>query len=174
MHDRNHQFALGPIPKTKLKLAVTFGRYSNRYRNHISKGESSYQYQDNLALVWGIFFIIKGALKTKFACKFWILLDYFWRYGFIFMLIKTYNLPRSGKHEKNLKKNLKKFWKNLKKFEKKVPVSVKKKIRLWYQYRNWTLVSVLNTQTWFRSYTSDNGAIYLSICKCYNKPFLER
>ena len=34
---------LGPIPKPKPKLSDTFGRYRNRYRNHISKGKSSYQ-----------------------------------------------------------------------------------------------------------------------------------
>ena len=36
-------FGLGPIPKSKPKLADTFGRYRNRYQIHISKGESSYQ-----------------------------------------------------------------------------------------------------------------------------------
>ena len=77
VYDRNHYFGLGPIPKLKPKLPDTFGRYRKRYRNHISKGESSYQYQTNLALVMGIFSNIKGALKTKFACKFSILLDYF-------------------------------------------------------------------------------------------------
>ena len=64
MYDRNHYFGLGPIPKPKPKLADTFGQYHNRYRNHISKRESSYQYLNNLALVWGIFFILKLAPKT--------------------------------------------------------------------------------------------------------------
>ena len=35
-----------------------------------------------MALVWGIFSIIKGAVKTKYACKFSILLDCFWRIYF--------------------------------------------------------------------------------------------
>ena len=39
VYDRNHYFGLGPIPKPK--LVDTFGWYHNRYRNHISKGESS-------------------------------------------------------------------------------------------------------------------------------------
>ena len=43
VYDRNHYFGFGPIPKPKPKLADTFGRYRNRYRNHISKGKSSYQ-----------------------------------------------------------------------------------------------------------------------------------
>ena len=43
VYDRNHYFGFGPIPKLKPKLADTFGRYRNRYRNHISKGKSSYQ-----------------------------------------------------------------------------------------------------------------------------------
>ena len=40
VYDRNHYFGLGPKPKPK--LADTFGRYHNRYRNYILKGESSY------------------------------------------------------------------------------------------------------------------------------------
>ena len=36
--------------------------------------------------------------------------------------------------------------------KKKVSVS-EKKIRLQYRYRNWTLVSVSDTETWFRSHT---------------------
>ena len=43
VYDRNHYFGFGPIPKPKPKLVDTFGRYRNRYRNHISKGKSSYQ-----------------------------------------------------------------------------------------------------------------------------------
>ena len=43
VYDRNHYFSFGPIPKPKPKLVDTFGRYRNRYRNHISKGKSSYQ-----------------------------------------------------------------------------------------------------------------------------------
>ena len=37
------RLGLGLIPKPKPKLADTFDRYRNRYKNHISKGESSYQ-----------------------------------------------------------------------------------------------------------------------------------
>ena len=40
VYDRNHYFGLGRIPKSK--LANTFGRYHNRYRNQISKEESTY------------------------------------------------------------------------------------------------------------------------------------
>ena len=39
VYDRNHYFGFGPIPKPK--LVDTFGRYRNRYRNHISEGKSS-------------------------------------------------------------------------------------------------------------------------------------
>ena len=45
-YDRNHYFGFGPIPISdipKPKLVDGFGRYRNRYRNHISKGKSSYQ-----------------------------------------------------------------------------------------------------------------------------------
>ena len=41
VYDQNHYFGLGPKPKSK--LADTFNRYRNRYRNYILKGESSYQ-----------------------------------------------------------------------------------------------------------------------------------
>ena len=45
VNDRNHYFGFGPIPilKPKPKLVDSFGIYRNRYRNHISKGKSSYQ-----------------------------------------------------------------------------------------------------------------------------------
>ena len=43
VYDRNHYFGFRPIPKPKPKLADTFGRYHNRYRNYILKGESSYR-----------------------------------------------------------------------------------------------------------------------------------
>ena len=42
VYDRNHYFGFGLILKPKPKLADTFGRYRNRYRNYILKGESSY------------------------------------------------------------------------------------------------------------------------------------
>ena len=41
VYDQNHYFGLGPKPKPK--LADTFDRYRNRYRNYILKGESSYR-----------------------------------------------------------------------------------------------------------------------------------
>ena len=41
VYDRNHYFGFGPIPKPK--LADTVGKYLNRYRYYILKGESSYQ-----------------------------------------------------------------------------------------------------------------------------------
>ena len=45
MYDRNHHFSLGLIPKPKPKLANTIGRYRNQYRNHISKGETVFNFQ---------------------------------------------------------------------------------------------------------------------------------
>ena len=44
VYDRNHYFGFVPLPKLKPKLVDTFSRYRNRYRNHISKGKSSYQF----------------------------------------------------------------------------------------------------------------------------------
>ena len=61
-------FGLGPIPKPK--LTDDFGRYRNQYRKHISNGESSYRYWNNLALAWDIFFIIKGPLKPNLQPNF--------------------------------------------------------------------------------------------------------
>ena len=49
VYNQNHYFGLGPIPKPKPKLADTFSRYRSQYRNHISKGKSSYQQ-------YGVFF----------------------------------------------------------------------------------------------------------------------
>ena len=73
VYDRNHYFGLGPIPKPKPKLADTFGRYRNQYRNHISKGESGYgQY--------GVFFPFLHhirATKIKFGVKCYKFLDQF-------------------------------------------------------------------------------------------------
>ena len=43
VYDRNHYFGFGPIPKPTPKMADNFGRYLNRYRNYILKGESSYR-----------------------------------------------------------------------------------------------------------------------------------
>ena len=40
VYDQNHYFGLGPKPEPKLD--ITFSRY-NLYKNHISKGKSSYQ-----------------------------------------------------------------------------------------------------------------------------------
>ena len=68
VYDQNPYFGLGPIPKPKPKLADTFGRYRNRYRNHISKGESSYRV--NFALVWGNFSIIKRPIKPNLLPNF--------------------------------------------------------------------------------------------------------
>ena len=102
---QKHYIGLVPIPKPKTKLANTFAQYRNDTETTLQRENLvRYLYQNNLALLLGIFFIIKGALKTKIACKFSILLDYFWRSGYIFMIKKTYILPRSGKHENNLKK----------------------------------------------------------------------
>ena len=64
VYNRNHlYFGFGPISKPK--LADTFGRYPNRYRNHIHSGESSHWFWNNLALIWGIFSIIKGPVKQN-------------------------------------------------------------------------------------------------------------
>ena len=60
-------------------------------------------------------------------------MNYFWRSWFIFKLIETCILPRSEKNERNLKK---------------VSVSEKK---ILLRYRNWTLVSVPDTESWFGS-----------------------
>ena len=65
VYDRNHYFGLGPIPKPKPKLADTFGRDRNRYRNHISKRKSGYQ-----SIVQGNFFHHKRAPNTKFAATY--------------------------------------------------------------------------------------------------------
>ena len=43
VYDRDHYFGFGPILIQKPKLVDSFGRYRNRYRNHTSKGKSSYQ-----------------------------------------------------------------------------------------------------------------------------------
>ena len=95
-----HYFGIGPIPKPNI-----YGQYRKRYWNHFCEGRSS--------LVWGIFSFLKGAWKTKFACKLSIPSDYFWRSGFIFMLIKTCIFTLSGetreKLEKTWKEILKKF-----------------------------------------------------------------
>ena len=47
--------------------------------------------------------------------------------------------------------------KHEKSFEKKKFQFRKKKFLLRYRYRNWTLVSVPDTKTWFRSYTKCNA-----------------
>ena len=87
------------------------GRYRNWYWKHISKGESSYQCKINLALVWGIFFIIKGPHKPNLQAN-------LWRCWLIFKIIKAYTPERSRKKEK--------IW-----------TFLKKKC---FGYRNWTLV----------------------------------
>ena len=56
VYDQNHYFGLGPIPKRKPKLADTFGRYRNWYRNYIL-----------ILIAWGIFFHHKRAPKIKFS-----------------------------------------------------------------------------------------------------------
>ena len=47
--------------------------------------------------------------------------------------------------------------------EKKKFWSQKKKFQLWYRYRNWTLVFVSNTKTWFQSYTTPGSCILSTI-----------
>ena len=44
VYDQNLYFGFRPILKPKPRLADTFGRYCNQYRNqnHIPKGESSF------------------------------------------------------------------------------------------------------------------------------------
>ena len=56
---------IGLIPKWKPKLDDIFGRYRTWYQNQISKIKSCNKYWNYLALVWGIFSIIKGPLKPK-------------------------------------------------------------------------------------------------------------
>ena len=70
VYDRNHYINLGQILKPKPKLADTFGRYCSRYWNHISKVVSSYRNWNNLALVWGILFIIEGPLTPNLQPNF--------------------------------------------------------------------------------------------------------
>ena len=43
VYDWNHYFGLGQIPKLKPKMADTFGRYHDRYQNHIAKEGSKGQ-----------------------------------------------------------------------------------------------------------------------------------
>ena len=92
VYDRNHYFGLVPILKPKPKLTDTFGQYRNQYRNHISKGESSYLYWNNLALVLGIFPIIKGPLKP-ICCQ---ILHIF---GLFLKMLVYFQPPK--KHDKN-------------------------------------------------------------------------
>jgi hypothetical protein len=53
---------------------------------------------------YGFFFFHHNKdLKIKFAAIFEIFVDFFWRSGFSFKLLKAFIFPRSGKHEKILK-----------------------------------------------------------------------
>ena len=76
MYDQNHDFGLGPISKTKPKLADTITD------TETANEESSYY-------KYGVFFHHKRAPKTALAAKYQIFLDYFWRSGSIFKLVKT-------------------------------------------------------------------------------------
>ena len=70
VYNQNHYFGLGTIPRPKPKLADTFSRYRNRYKNHILKGQSSY-----VQIATGIFSIIKGpqTLDTfRLFLKIWV------------------------------------------------------------------------------------------------------
>ena len=81
----------------------------------------------------GYFPHFKRTSKTKFTDK----------YQRFLKLLKTYIAPRE----------------NLKFFEKKEFRFRKKKIQLRYRYRNWTLVLVPDTETWFLSHTKADTVI---------------
>ena len=59
------QFGLGPIPIQEPKSAYTFGQYGNQYRNHLSKGESSYRYYGKFEMFWNIFEKRKALVSEK-------------------------------------------------------------------------------------------------------------
>ena len=63
MYDRNHNFGLGPIPKPNPKLANTFGLY-HKMENLVTDSMWDYLYH-------------KRAIKSKFAAKYQIFLNYF-------------------------------------------------------------------------------------------------
>ena len=79
---RKPLFCFRSTSETEFKFANAFSWYGNQHWNYISKGESCYQYWNNLALIWVIFSNIKGHSKTKFSAKFWIfiLLSKIWVY----------------------------------------------------------------------------------------------
>ena len=87
----------------------------------------------------GCFFYHKRATKIKFASKYQTFLYCFLRFVFIFKLVKTYILPKSGKTWENLES----FWKCLKKFWfwKKIMIT---KLNLGFGSRYQNLVSVAN------------------------------
>ena len=76
--------------------------------------------------------MIKGPLKPNFLPNIRYL-KLFLRIWVYFQIMKSCISPRSGKTWEEFEK--KNFW-------------------LGYQYRNWTLVSVPDTKTWFWSYTT--------------------
>ena len=96
MYDRNHYFGLGPIPKLKPKLANNLSWYRNQYRNHISKGKSSYWV--NLALVWRNFSIVNRPIKQNLLPSL-TLLD-------LFSSLQNFTY---GIYEKKFEKRLKKI-----------------------------------------------------------------
>ena len=136
VYNQNHYFGLGTIPRPKPKLADTFSRYRNRYKNHILKGQSSY-----VEIATGIFSIIKGpqTLDTfRLFLKIWV---YFQAY-------KSLYPPK--KREK-----MRKLWSLKKSF------GLERKTWLRYRYRNWSLVLVLDTETWFYSHTNVHRSLWL-------------
>ena len=72
----------------------------------------------------------------------------------LFQDFKNLYPPINIKNKRTLEKNRRK----------KVLV-LGKKIRLWYQYQNWTLISVPDTETWFWSHTTSPCWIYTSFSK---------
>ena len=71
VYDRNHYFGFGPIPKPKPKLADTFGRYRNRYRN-----QKIPKLPIQIRKKCGAFFP-KNVSELKFRIKHFRVLNYF-------------------------------------------------------------------------------------------------
>ena len=122
LYYRNHFFGLGPIQKSKPKLADTFSLYLNRYRNHISKGEPSYHQ-------YGVIFsITKEPLKPNLVPNFKNFMIYFEDFCLFSSFYKLI-FPR-------------KKWKTWEKFETKsfgfgknnFGSNTDTKIRLWFRF----------------------------------------
>ena len=111
VYDRNNYLSLGLIPKPKLKMADTFGPKPYFKRRNLVTDSMGY------------FFHHKKDSKIKFAAKYEIFLDYYFRSMFNFKLFKFYIPPRSRNtwaNWKNEKMAKKREGKNSKKRQKKL------------------------------------------------------